>query len=39
MLNLHISNVFYAASLIASAFLLRKYFALRVLALRNNNLR
>ena len=39
MFTLHISTVFYAASLLASAFLLRKYFALRVVALRNHHLR
>lgn len=39
MLNLHISNVFYAVSLMASALLLRKLFALRVVVLRVRSLR
>ncbi len=39
MFILHISTVFYAASLMAIALLLRKYFALRVAPLRNHHLR
>ncbi len=39
MFNIHISLVIFAASVIASALLLRKLFALRTAALRSNNLR
>jgi hypothetical protein len=39
MFTSHISLVIYAASVIASALLLRKFFALRTAALRSNNLR
>jgi hypothetical protein len=36
MFNTHISYAFYALSLAASALLLRKFFALRLLPLRAN---
>ena len=39
MSNFDISIVSYAASLLASASILRKFFAFRVVALRNNHLR
>ena len=39
MLNLEISIGFYVASLLVSSLMLRNFFALRVVVLRNNHLR